>query len=178
VQFLHSPRWPYRPAVVAEVSLDLTGDGGDGVGVEVFAHAGVEPLGGVDQTHIGHLDEIVTFDAAAAVALGDGFGEAEVEEDDFVDQSLAFGSGGLGGFFEKAPGELVALSIIGAGVVSADRENLSHSKHLFKAKCCGSCLTTTPPKHVLFPLSSGSATVVDAAGERPASALRLPTLRR
>ena len=85
-QLLDPPGRPDAPAVVAEVPLDLTGDGGHGVGQEPGPLADLEPVDGLDQAEQGHLLEVVGVDATAAVAVGDGEGRAAVEQDDLVPQ--------------------------------------------------------------------------------------------
>ena len=77
---------PDGPAVVAEVPLDLTGDRGHGVGQEVALLGDVELLGGAGQRHAGDLLEVLDRDGPVAVAVGDRVGDADVEDDDLLEQ--------------------------------------------------------------------------------------------
>ena len=86
LQLLDPARRTHRPAEVPEVALDLTGDGGHGVGQEVPLVAGVEPVDGLDQPDVGGLDEVVLGEAALAVAVRDGPGHTHVQDDDLGTQ--------------------------------------------------------------------------------------------
>jgi len=80
--------------VVAEVSLELTGDGRDGERRECYAVAGLEPADRQQQCPSGDLDEVVPVGAPAGVASGQGVAQGEVDVDEFVDDLLpAFGGG-------------------------------------------------------------------------------------
>ena len=110
-ELLDGARRPYSPAVVAEVLLDVTGDGGRGVGREGAPAARFEPSYGLDQRQQGHLFEVLDVDAPALVAVRDPQGQALVEQHDLVEQPLAGGRGpGRGRPPEQALGaHLVAL---------------------------------------------------------------------
>src|SRR5262245_22656427 len=59
LQFLDPPGCLDRPALVPEVSLDLTGDGGHGVGAEVVATVRVVAVDRLHQPHIRDLRQIL-----------------------------------------------------------------------------------------------------------------------
>ena len=82
LQLLDPARRADRPAEVAEVALDLTGDGGHRVGQEVPLVAGVETVHGLDQPDVGRLDQVVLGQAALAVAVRDRPGHTHVEHHD------------------------------------------------------------------------------------------------
>jgi hypothetical protein len=57
------------------VAFDFPDDGGHGVGGEVVAVFGVEPVDGFDQADGGDLDQVVQRFAAAVEALRQVFGQ-------------------------------------------------------------------------------------------------------
>ena len=57
-----------RPASIAEVTLELAEDGGDGKGRERRSTSRVESIDRLDKGHARHLDEIVERLGAAGVA--------------------------------------------------------------------------------------------------------------
>jgi hypothetical protein len=75
--FLERPRNAYGPAFVAEVALELPGDGRHGVGRERAPAGGVVALDGVEQTERGDLHEVLGLSAAAVVAAGEVLRERE-----------------------------------------------------------------------------------------------------
>ena len=89
LELLDRARRADHPAEVAELPLDLALHGDHGVGEELDAVVGVEVAGGLEQRHRRGLGQVVVGDAAAAVAGGDGAGEAHVHHDDLVLEPLA-----------------------------------------------------------------------------------------
>ena len=85
VQLLEAPRDAYRPALVAEVALDLADDVRGRVGRQLDAAVEVEAVDRLDQPDTADLDEIVELLAAVAVAPGQRADEREV----LLDQLLA-----------------------------------------------------------------------------------------
>src|SRR5579875_4080663 len=59
LEFLQPARYPDRPALVAEMPLDLAHDGGRGIRGELHAPIQVEPVGGLDQADGRDLREVV-----------------------------------------------------------------------------------------------------------------------
>ena len=82
---LHPARHVDRHHLVAEMALELADDGGDGVGLEGGAAAGVEAVDRLDQAERGHLEEVVDGLGAAAVAEGERTGQRQ----EGLDQLLA-----------------------------------------------------------------------------------------
>nr|WP_245766204.1 hypothetical protein [Streptomyces jietaisiensis] len=69
---LHRSRQPQQPAPVAQMALDLTGDGRHRVGEEGVAAAGVVAVDGLDQSQAGDLGQVVrVLDGDVAVLGGD-----------------------------------------------------------------------------------------------------------
>jgi len=77
--------------VVAEVTLHLAADGGDGVGEQVLALLRLEAAHGLDQALESRLLEVVHRHAPAAVARGDGLGDADVGHHDLVEEPATLG---------------------------------------------------------------------------------------
>jgi hypothetical protein len=79
---LLQPTWRSdHPPGVAEVTLDLTGDGRCREPSERLSQPGAEAADRLDQSEPGDLDEVVAVDAPAEVTTGDAVGEPEVEQD-------------------------------------------------------------------------------------------------
>ncbi len=89
-QLLEPPRHTYRPALVAEVPLDLTDDGGGGVGGELHAALRVEAVHGLDQADGGHLGEVVQRLAAVAEPAGQVLDERQVHAHQPIAQLRAY----------------------------------------------------------------------------------------
>ncbi|WTI30405.1 hypothetical protein OG789_31120 [Streptomyces jietaisiensis] len=69
---LHRSRQPQQPAPVAQMALDLTGDGRHRVGEEGVAAAWVVAVDGLDQSQAGDLGQVVrVLDGDVAVLGGD-----------------------------------------------------------------------------------------------------------
>src|SRR5690606_36278121 len=83
-QVLHPARDVQGPHVVAEVPLDLAGDGGHGVALEGVAECGVVPVDGLDEAESGDLAQVVVALAAAAETAGETVGHGEPRLDDLV----------------------------------------------------------------------------------------------
>src|SRR5689334_24315894 len=85
-QLLQPARWPDRPRVVAEVSFDLAGDGGDGVCREAAPAAAPVGVGRLEQGHASHLDEVLDVHPPATEAPGHPVREVQGEEDGLASQ--------------------------------------------------------------------------------------------
>ena len=89
LDLLDPARRPDGPALVAEVALDLAGDGRHRVGEEVAVLVDVELLGRADQGHAGDLLEVLHRDRPVAVAVRDRVSHSDVQDDDLVDDLVA-----------------------------------------------------------------------------------------
>ena len=78
-QLLEPARHPDRPALVAEVALDLADDRRRGVRRELHAALGVEPVDRLDQADGGDLDEVVERLAAVAEPAGAVLHQGQVQ---------------------------------------------------------------------------------------------------
>ena len=87
VELLEPARDAHRPALVAEVALDLADDVRGRVGRQLDAAVDVEAVDRLDQADAADLDEIVELLAAVGVAPGERADEREV----LLDQLLARG---------------------------------------------------------------------------------------
>ena len=83
-QLLEPPRHPDRPALVAEVALDLADDRRGGVRRELDAALGLEPVDRLDQPDRADLDQVLEGLAAVAEAAGAVLDQREVEVDQVV----------------------------------------------------------------------------------------------
>ena len=84
-QLLEPPRHPDRPALVAEVALDLADDRRGGVRRELDAALGVEPVDGLEQADRADLDQVLERLATVAEPAGAVLHQRQVQ----VDQPLA-----------------------------------------------------------------------------------------
>src|SRR5690606_13776218 len=84
-------RHPDRPALVPEVTLDLTDDRRGGVGGELHPAAQVEPVDRLDQAARRDLSEIVEPFASVAEPAGEVLDERHVEFHQLVTNSLTPG---------------------------------------------------------------------------------------
>ena len=85
-----------RPAVVAVVALERTGDGGNGVGAERHVARGIEALDGSDQRQAGDLLEVLEWLGAAPVPAR----QAARERQESVDQGVAVAAAAGAAVFE------------------------------------------------------------------------------
>ena len=86
VQLLDPPGNPDRPPLVAEVALQLAHDRRGGVGGELEAPLGVEPVDRLEQAEGGHLHEVVEGLAPVGEPAGEVLGQAHVGGDQLVAQ--------------------------------------------------------------------------------------------
>ena len=91
LEVLHPPGRTHHPSRVAEVSAQLTADGGHGERQEVVTGVGVEALRGLGQPEQRHLLEVVEVDAAVAVAGGHAAGHGRVGLDELTGQLVGVG---------------------------------------------------------------------------------------
>ena len=77
-ELLQAARDAHRPALVAEVALDLPEDVRRGVGRELDVPVHVEAVYGFDQADRGHLDQVVDGLAAARELAGQELREREL----------------------------------------------------------------------------------------------------
>ena len=84
VQLLHAAGRPHRPALVAEVALQLADDGVGGVGGELDLAAGSKRSTALMQADRRDLHEVVEGLAAVAEAAGQVLGQPEVGLDQLV----------------------------------------------------------------------------------------------
>lgn len=85
------------PHVVAEVPLDLAGDGRHRVALERVAARGVVPVDGLDQAEGRDLPQVLEALAAAAEASGETVRHGQPGFDDLVPEGVALRAGGHGG---------------------------------------------------------------------------------
>src|SRR5215208_2864643 len=76
-ELFHSPGNLYRPSVIAEVSANFAHYGWNGERQEIRAVVDVEAVHRLDQTHPGHLDEILECFSTVLEAASDVFGQRE-----------------------------------------------------------------------------------------------------
>ena len=81
-QLLEPARHPDRPALVAEVALDLADDRGRGVRRELHAALGVEAVDRLDQADRADLDQVLERLAAVAEAAGAVLDQRQVQVDE------------------------------------------------------------------------------------------------
>src|SRR5215218_5014916 len=79
VQLLEPPGHPHRPALVAEVALELADDGRGGVGRELHLPLQVEAVDGLQQPDGAHLDQVLQRLPAVAEAPEQVLGVAAVD---------------------------------------------------------------------------------------------------
>ena len=91
LELLQPPRHPDRPALVAEVPLDLPHDGRSRIRRELHTAPEVEPVDRLDQPDRGDLDEVVERLAAVAEPPGEVFDQREVQLDQLVADRAALG---------------------------------------------------------------------------------------
>src|SRR5690606_35386456 len=91
LELLQPARHPDRPALVPEVTLDLTDDRRGGVGGELHPAAQVEPVDRLDQADRRDLSEIVEPFASVAEPAGEVLDERHVEFHQLVTNSLTPG---------------------------------------------------------------------------------------
>ena len=84
VELLQAARHAHRPALVAEVALDLADDVGRRVGGELDAAAEVEAVDGLDEPDGADLDEIVEVLAARGVAARERAHQRQVHGDELL----------------------------------------------------------------------------------------------
>ena len=84
MQLLDPPRHPDRPALVAEVALQLADDRRRGERRELEAPLGLEPLDRLDQAERRDLDEVVEGYAPVGEPPGEVLGQPEVRLDELV----------------------------------------------------------------------------------------------
>src|SRR5690606_21649698 len=79
-----APGYSGGPAGIPEVPLDLAGDGRNREADEATAVFGVVPIDGVDQTQEGDLSEVLGFDPAMGIAVGQMEGERPVQVEELA----------------------------------------------------------------------------------------------
>ena len=84
VQLLHAAGHPHRPALVAEVALELADDGGRGEGGELQAPVRVEAVDRAQQAQRGDLLEVVERHAPVGEAAGEVEREPQVGRHELV----------------------------------------------------------------------------------------------
>ena len=84
VELLEAARHAHRPALVAEVALDLADDVGRRVGGELDAAAQVEAVDGLDEPDGADLDEVVEVLAARGVAARERAHQRQVHGDELL----------------------------------------------------------------------------------------------
>ena len=95
-QLLQPPRHPDRPALVAEVALDLADDRRGGVRRELDAAVGVEAVDGLDQPDGADLDEVLERLAAVAEAARAVLDQRQVQAHQAVAGRRPLRVGGVG----------------------------------------------------------------------------------
>jgi hypothetical protein len=89
-QVTQRPGHVHTPHPVPEMALDLTGDGGRGVGDEGMPAIRVVPVDGFDQGQRGHLTQVVKILAAVLERAGQSVRQRQIEPHSLVTQSPAF----------------------------------------------------------------------------------------
>ena len=125
LELLDATRGPHRPALVAEVALQLAADGRHGVREQVVAQARVEAVDGLGQAFVGHLAQVILRDTPVAEAGGDGLGDPPVDDDDAAQRlvDLLGVRAVLGGV--EQPGGLLGAFAAGQRPVRAARGGLA-----------------------------------------------------
>ncbi|GHB46434.1 hypothetical protein GCM10010331_37390 [Streptomyces xanthochromogenes] len=90
-QVLYPARHMKGPHVVAEVPLDLTGDGGHGVTLEGGTAARVVPVDGLDESERRDLTEVLKGLAPVPEAAGEALGHGQPGADEVLAQGVPFG---------------------------------------------------------------------------------------
>ena len=108
VQLLHSPRHPDRPALVAEVALQLADDRRSGERRELEAAFGLEALDRLDEAERCDLDEVVERDAPVGEPPGEMLGETQVG----LDQLVANGPLAGAAVVDETFPETIALGLV------------------------------------------------------------------
>jgi hypothetical protein len=101
MQFLEPAGHLDRPAVVAEVPANLTHDGRHRKRHEIRPGVDIEPDHRVDQSHAGHLHQIIAGFAASVEPAGDVVGQRQASLHDPVTLALKLRRG-VGQIFELA----------------------------------------------------------------------------
>jgi hypothetical protein len=104
--------------------LDLAGDGGHGVGEEVAAAFGVEPVDRLDEAEVRRLHQVLHGLAAGAVPQGDARRDRDVHDDEPLTQPGALG---LVGAFAELLHDLGGLAL--ARFVRTTAMSVRHHDH-------------------------------------------------
>ncbi|GAA4966338.1 hypothetical protein GCM10023238_37580 [Streptomyces heliomycini] len=124
-QVLDPARHVQRPHVVAEVALDLAGDGRHGVRLEGVAARRVVVVHGLDQTEGRHLVQILQGLTAAPETDGDALGHRQPGRDQRVAQHPALGPVGQPGQAFEVPGRVGGV-VVGVLLPGTDGTHRAH----------------------------------------------------
>src|SRR5215211_7287428 len=110
VELLEPARHPHRPALVAEVPLELADDRGGGVGRELHLALQVEAVDGLQQPDGAHLDQVLQRLPAVAEAAGQVLDQRQVQPDQLLAQGRVAGR-------DEAPEQVLGVPAVDRSAV-------------------------------------------------------------